>query len=36
MYILDIALAIIMGGLGIGFGAVLVAIAYSIYKVSKE
>lgn len=36
MYILDIALAIMMGGLGIGFGAVLVALAYSIYKDSKK
>ncbi len=36
MNILEIGLAIIMGGIGIGFGAVLVSLAYSIYKDSKK
>lgn len=36
MSILDIALAIVIGGLGIGIGAVLIAMTYAIYKISKE
>ena len=33
---MEIAVAILVGGIGIGIGAVLVGIGYAIYKLSKD
>lgn len=36
MNILDIALGIFIGGIGIGMCALILAIAYSIYKMTQD
>lgn len=36
MNILNIALVILIGGYGIGIGAVLIVMAYALYKTFKE
>lgn len=36
MEIMDIALAIFVGGIGIGIGSLLIGIAIAVYRISKE